>query len=201
MRRLLTIVRNLVRRRRVEQDLDDEMRAMLEELAAEHVRRGLDPRSARRAAAVTLGIESIKTQVREARAGASLDALSRDVRYAARLLRRSPLFTFTAALSLAIGIGAMTAVFTIGQALLRFSPEAVSEPSRLVEIGRSFDGIPIGFNPASYPDYLDIRSQATTFEHVFAHTLFPQTLTLSSSRGIESVTADLVTTNYFAALG
>jgi hypothetical protein len=61
-----------------------------------------------------------------------------------RLLLRNPLFAITAALSLAVGIGADTAVFTIANALLRFSPNAVTEPDRLVEIGRRFEGLPIG---------------------------------------------------------
>jgi hypothetical protein len=114
---------------------------------------------------------------------------------------RYPLFAMTAALSLAIGIGANTAVFTIGNSLLRFSPVAVSEPERLVDIGRSFDGLPIGFNPASYPDYLDIRRRTTTLEHVYAHPLFPKDMTVESEAGTEKVVGDVVTTNYFAALG
>ena len=95
--------------------------------------------------------------MRDPRAGKAVDAFTRDVRHAARLVWRNPLFAITAALSLAVGIGAVTAVFTLAGALLRFSPTAVTDPERLVDIGRSVDGIPFGFNPASYPDHLDIR--------------------------------------------
>lgn len=201
MSHLKSLLRNLLRRDRVERELDEEMRAMLDLLAVEKVRGGMEPAAARRAAAVELSVESVKVQVREARAGVSIDSLARDVRHAVRLLVRNPLFALTAALSLAIGIGADTAVFTIASALLRFSPDAVAEPARLVEIGRAFDGLPFGFNPASYPDYLDIRRRTTALDHVFAHPLFPKTMSLAAQSGVEEVVGDVVTTNYFAALG
>src|SRR5689334_16075480 len=153
--RVASLIRNLTRRQRIERDLDEELRATAEILAAEKVGAGLTHDAARRAALAELGgVESIKEQVRDVRAGAVLDTLGQDIRYAIRLLQRYPLFALTAALSLAVGIGANTAVFTIGNSLLRFSPVAVSDPDRLVDIGRSFDGVPIGFNPGSYPDYL-----------------------------------------------
>src|SRR4030095_11030585 len=135
------------------------------------------------------------------RAGRAIDTFARDVRHAVRLLWRNPLFAVTAALSLAIGIGAVTAVFTLAGALLRFSPTAVANPDRLVDIGRSFDGLPFAFNQASYPDYLDIRRQTTTLEHVFAHPLFPKTMSLAAADGVEEVVGEVVTSNYFAALG
>jgi predicted permease len=200
--RVACLIRNLTRRSRVERDLDEELRATIEMLTAEKVRAGYAPDDARRDALAELGgIESIKEQVRDVRAGAVLDTLGQDVRYAVRLLRRYPLFALTAALSLAVGIGANTAVFTIGNSLLRFSPVAVSEPDRLVDFGRSFEGLPIGFNPGSYPDYLDIRRRTTTLEHVYAHPLFPKDMTVESESGNERVVGDVVTTNYFAALG
>ena len=200
--RVTSLIRNLTRRQRIERDLDEELRATVEMLAAEKVRAGFTPDAARRAALAELGaVESIKEQVRDVRAGAVLDTLGQDIRYAIRLLQRYPLFALTAALSLAVGIGANTAVFTIGNSLLRFSPVAVSDPDRLVDIGRSFDGLPIGFNPGSYPDYLDIRRRTTTLEHVYAHPLFPKDMTVQSETGNEKVVGDVVTTNYFAALG
>src|SRR5262245_105251 len=133
--RLASLWRNLMRRDRVDRELDDELRASVELLAAEKMRAGQSPDAARRAAFAELGgIESIKEQVRDVRTGASLDTLGQDIRYGLRLLRRYPLFSLTAALSLAIGVGANTAVFTIGSSLLRFSPAGVAEPSRIVDI-------------------------------------------------------------------
>lgn len=200
--RAASLIRNLTRRRAIERDLDDELHATVELLAAEKVRAGMPADTARREALIELGgVESIKEQVRDVRTGATIDTLGGDLRYAARLLRRYPLFSLIATLSLAIGIGANTAVFTIGNGLLRFAPVGVSEPDRLVDMGRSFDGVPIGFNPGSYPDYLDIRRRTTTLDHVYAHPLFPQRITMASSAGTETLSGEIVTSNYFAALG
>ena len=75
--------------------------------------------------------------------------------YTARLLRRNPILTITATLSLAIGIGANTTIFTVANGLLLQPAAGVAEPSRLVDIGSSGGGA--GFGPISYPNYLDSR--------------------------------------------
>jgi predicted permease len=199
--RVTSLIRNLTRQSHVERDLDEELRASFDLLIEDKVRGGMDSESARRAAAIELHIESVKEQVRDVRAGSFVDTLAQDARYAVRLLRRYPLFALTAALSLAVGIGANTSVFTIANALLRFAPAEVADPDRVVDIGRSLDGLPFGFNPGSYPDYLDIRRRTTRLEHVYARTLFPREMTLADSAGAERVVAEVVTTNYFATLG
>ena len=79
-----------------------------------------------------------------------------DLRHAARLLRRDPLFTLTAMLSLAIGIGANTTIFTVAQAVLFRPPAGVAGPAQLVDIGTRTPGG--GFGNSSYPNYLDLRS-------------------------------------------
>jgi putative ABC transport system permease protein len=96
-----------------------------------------------------------------------LDSWFQDVRYAVRLLRRNPLFTLTAVVSLAIGIGANTTIFTIANALLFKPPALVVEPHRLVDVGRSQDGQ--GFDNGSYANYLDIRARNTVFTGVYAY--------------------------------
>src|SRR4030095_16630336 len=116
--RLARVWRNLVQHHRVERDLDDELRAALDLLAAEKTRAGMSPAGARRAAAIELRIESVKQQVRDVRAGSLVDILVQDVHYSLRLLRRYPLFALTAALSLAVRRGANTSVFTIANAVL-----------------------------------------------------------------------------------
>src|SRR5512138_1960630 len=94
--------RNLIRRAAVERELDDEMQATLEMLVAEKVRAGMSLDAARRAALIEIGgVESVKQQVRDIRRGAFLDAVMRDLRFAARMLWRNPLFALTAVLSLA----------------------------------------------------------------------------------------------------
>src|SRR5262245_39579417 len=119
MRRVLRLVRNLFQRDRVERDLDDELRAAFDLVVSEKIQAGLSADEARRRAALELGrLDVLKDQVRDVRRGASLDTVLLDLRYAVRLLRRNPLFTMTAALSLAIGIGATTTIFTIANGLL-----------------------------------------------------------------------------------
>src|SRR6266850_1459094 len=95
-----------------------------------------------------------------------LDGIAQDIRYAARLLRRNPLFALTAALSLAIGIGANTTIFTIVNALLLRAPAGIADPGRLVDIGRSQNGA--DFDNNSYPNYLDVRARAGSFQGVYA---------------------------------
>ena len=85
----------------------------------------------------------------------------RDLVHAARLLHRNPVLTITATLSLAIGIGANTTIFTVANALLLQPATGVAEPSRLVDIGSSRGGV--GFGPISYPNYLDPRRGLRVF--------------------------------------
>src|SRR5262245_10343420 len=111
--------RNLIRRDAVERELDDEVRATVDLLTEEKIRAGMSTDAARRAALIEIGgVESVKQQVRDVRRGAFVETLLRDVRYAARLLWRNPLFTLTASLSLAIGIGATTSIFTVANGML-----------------------------------------------------------------------------------
>src|ERR1700752_5547089 len=135
--RLRSLLRNLLNRDRVDRDLDDEMRAVLEELVDEHVRAGMSPAEARRAAMLQLGgIEPVKQQVRDVRSGAVIDALFQDVGYALRVLRRSPLFAATAVLSLAIGMAGTAVVFSLADAYLFRDPPGVENAHRLGAGGR-----------------------------------------------------------------
>lgn len=123
-----------------------------------------------------------------------------DLRYAVRLLRRSPLFTLTAALSVAIGIAATTTIFTLANALLLREPIGVLRPDRLVDIGVTRQGV--GFGSSSYPNYLDIRERATTLDGVYAHPRFPEATSVAGAGGDLSVAfATQVSPNYFSVLG
>lgn len=129
-----------------------------------------------------------------------LSDVRRDLTHAARLLRRNPVLTMTATLSLAIGIGANTTIFTVANALLLQPPVGVAEPSRLVDIGRTRDGA--GFGPSSYPAYLDIRLRVSTLDSVFAYSRFPAAVSLAGAgQPTDSIFANVVTANYFVALG
>jgi len=95
--RLAALWRNLFHRRLVERDLDDELRSTLDMIVDAKRRQGMTPEDARRAAAIELGgLSVVKQQVQDAKAGARIELLFQDLRYAARALRRSPVFALTA---------------------------------------------------------------------------------------------------------
>ena len=121
------------------------------------------------------------------------------MRHAWRLLSRTPVFTATAILSLAVGIGANTAIFTAANAIF-FAPAAgVQSPGELVDLGRTRAGQ--GFDTVSYPTYVDLRSRNTVFAGVYAYRLEPQPMSLGSEAGAERIYAEEVSANYFEVLG
>ena len=117
--RLVSLFRNLLRRNMVEQSLDDELNSSVELLAEEKMKEGLSHPEARRRALIELGgIEQVKEEVRAIRLGRFLDNLARDLHFAVRQLRRNPGFTVTVIVTLALAIGANTAIFSVVNALL-----------------------------------------------------------------------------------
>jgi predicted permease len=167
--RIRSLWRNLVRRRRVDRDLDDELSATIHALVQEKLERGMTADEARRAARLELGsVESIKEQVRDARAGALFATLLQDVRYACRLLARSPGFAAIAVFTLALGIGATSTVFSVVQAVL-LRPFPYPESDRLVEIWSSIPGSGFSRSPSALPDYRAWRTANRTFEEIGAY--------------------------------
>ena len=128
-----------------------------------------------------------------------LETLLQDVRYAVRLLRRSPLFTATAALSLAIGIGANTTIFSVASALLVRPLPGLAESDRLVDVGRTQDGR--GFDTVSYPNYRDLRERTKTLTGLYAYRVEPQPMSLATQGDAELIYGNVVTANYFEVLG
>src|SRR5947209_20336480 len=111
---LLFRLRSLIRRSSVEADLDQELRFHFEREVAKHEAAGLSPEESRRRARLALGgIEQVREDCREARGVNLIESMGQDIRYAVRLLGRTPVITAVAVLSLALGIGANTAIFSL----------------------------------------------------------------------------------------
>lgn len=127
-------------------------------------------------------------------------ALLEDLRFAMRTLRRSPVFTAIAVLSIALGIGANTAIFTlVDQLLLRLLP--VKNPEQLVMIWATgaHNGNNQGSRAMSYPMYQDFQQKASAFSSVFCRYRFSPSLTIDNAS--ERIQAEMVSGNYFQALG
>ena len=128
----MTWWRRLLHRGRAERQLDAELRDHFERLVADHVRAGLGEADARRQARLAFGgLEQVKEECRDARGTRWVDEIAQDLRYGLRLLRHSPAFTFVAVVSLALGIGANSAIFALVNGVLLESLP-VREPQRLV---------------------------------------------------------------------
>lgn len=122
-----------------------------------------------------------------------LDTLATDVRLACRSLAKRPLFLVVATLSLTLGIGVNTAIFSLVDTALLRSPSGIGDPSRLVELTQAADGR--GFETFSYPDVLDIRREVTPLRQVSAMDLQPLSL-IRDGEGV-AVLSFLVSANYF----
>src|ERR1700693_372616 len=154
-------VGNLFRKTRRDEDLDTEVRGYVDLLAEEKLCTGMNPENARRAARIELGgIERVKEEVRKVRAGAWFDSLLQDLRYGTRTLRKNSGFTAVAILTLALGIGANTAIFFVVNAVL-LRPLPYPAPDRLLTIESS----------QSLPDLDDIQKQTQSFEALGATTM------------------------------
>jgi putative ABC transport system permease protein len=123
----------------------------------------------------------------------------RDIQYAVRLLRRSPLFTATAVLSLAIGIGGNAAVFSVSDALLMRALPGIARPDTLVDIGRTQNGRPI--DTMSYPNFVDLRDRNTVFEGVAAYRPTAVAFGVADDRSSQQAYGTLVSGNYFDVVG
>ena len=207
--RLAALWRNLLHGTRVERELDDELRSTLDMLVDAKLRQGLRPEDARRAAAIELGgLAVVKQQVREAKAGAGVESLLQDLRYAIRALRRSPIFAMTAVLSLGVGIAGNAIVFGLADAyLFRYQP-GLADPQRLVEVARvraSGGAVAVedgGFDTFSYPNYLDYRARQTVFDGLAAyHVGGLARFGLGTGDDAVPVPGADVSANYFDVLG
>jgi putative ABC transport system permease protein len=199
VRRARNLLRNLFWRRRVEQDLDEEIRAYVEMLAVEYERGGLPPVEARRRARLEAGgVEQVKEVVRDSRAGAQLDTLWRDLAYGTRMLARHPGFTLVAVLTLALGIGANTALFSVVHTLL-IGPLPYRDADRLAYV-HEFWPHEQPFRAAVSPDYGAWRDGSRLAAGVAAFGS-SRTLNLASDEGPERLEGTAVTANFLDLIG
>src|SRR5437016_3479172 len=201
MRRLLILLG--ARRRRMEQDLDRELRYHLERRAHDLIASGVSESEARRQAAIEFGgFAQVQEEVRDIWLTRWLRDFACDLRLSARSFLRSPSFTATAVLSLALGIGATTAIYSLlDQVVLHALP--VLEPERLVLVdwkGYQATVNAFGsFNLMSYPICRDLQLQDRFFQGVLCRA--STTINLSTGREHVPAAAEIVSGTYFAVLG
>ena len=190
------------RRRRMEQDLERELRYHIDRRVDDLLRRGLSEADARRQTALEFGgVLQVREDVEDAWVWRWLANGRRDLQYAARLLRRNPVFAATALLSIALGIAASTAVFSlIDQVLLRRLP--VREPDALVYF--NWKGGTLSSNYGydylnSYPLCRELQEQRHVFDGVICR--HPATVSFSSGQQPQQLRAEIVSGSYFNVLG
>jgi predicted permease len=199
--RLRALWKNLFHRKQLDRDLDEELQAYLELASAEKMREGASPDEAYRDARLdTGGVEQVKESVRDIRVGVWLDELVQDLRYGVRTLAKNPAFTLIAMATLALGIGANTAMFSLlDQVVLRLLP--VRDPERVVivrETGNHY-GNTFGANTISWPMFEDLRDNNQVFSGMFCR--FPATVTIGYGDRAAQIPAELVSGSYFPILG
>ncbi|MGB8128205.1 MAG: ABC transporter permease [Candidatus Angelobacter sp.] len=184
-------------RKRALKDLDQDLQDHLEMETDDNIERGMHPEEARSVALRKLGnVALIKEQTRETWGFVWLEQLLQDLRYSARMLRKSPAFTLVVILTLALGIGANTAIFSVVQGVM-LAPLPYHAPDRLVLIWQSNRNAP--HVSMSLPDFRDWQRDAQSFERIAAERWFEFNL---SSPGLpEHVNGYEISSNFFTTLG
>jgi predicted permease len=194
-RRLLQKIKTLFLRDSLDRDFDEELGSHLDLAIEDGRRRGLDAEEARRVALLRLGgVQQARERQRDVRGLPLVDGLRQDIVYGLRTLRRSPVFTLVVVASLALGIGANTAVFTLMNAVL-FRPLPVPHPEALVTV----EAAPV----LSLPMYQELSARQQVFTGILAATREAYRVEVPGAAGaetIDNVPTTLVTMNYFDVL-
>ena len=195
--RLSSLWRNLFQKNRIEQELTEEVQAYLEMLVETKIKQGLQPSEARRVALIEMGgVEQVKERVREVRMGQAWDILWLDLRYGVRLLRKNPGFSAVIILTLALGIGANAALFSVVNGVL-LNPLPYPQPEQLVAINQHSPNS--GTSSISYPNFLDWQKENQTFSAMAVSR--QSSFALVGTGEAERVRGRRCTANLFSVLG
>jgi putative ABC transport system permease protein len=166
LRGLLRRLRAFVRSSEAERELNDELAFHIEMETSALIQRGHNEADARRQARHRFGaVDRFGEEARDARGFRLLDEVRQDVRVALRLGRRNPQFTVAAVLTLGIGIGASTAIFSVVDAVL-LGASPFEEPDRLVMIWETDRASETAHEPASWPDIVDMQQRSRTLSAI-----------------------------------
>ena len=191
----------LLRSRQMDRDIDDEIASHLAEATEECIRQGLSPDEARRVAQRRFGGVTQTTEVyREVRSFTWPEELRRDLRHALRTLRRAPAFTAVALLTLALGIGANTAIFSIVNGVL-LRPLDYLRPEQLMYVTTQFAELGLPQFPLSAPEYLELREVSRSFAVMGAFSTGQGEVNLTAPGGARHVRNANVDEHLFDALG
>ena len=197
--RFQAMLRTLFRQSALDRDLDEELRSYEQCLSDKKIATGLDPDAARADARRELGdLSLVKSDVRAERVGHTIETTMWDARYTLRCLARTPGFTLAAVLTLALGIGANSAIFSLVRAML-LSPLPYRDSSRLVFVWSDMSAIGYPRAPLSAPELKDLRDRTTRFEGFGS--IWSTAAVLNGDGEPEQLRVGLVSTNFFALLG
>src|SRR3984893_10149126 len=196
---LLSRLRGLLRINRLERDLDDELRSHVEMRAADNIAAGMSPQEARYDAQPRFGNATLlKDDTRAMDIVGWLENIARNFRYAARMLRRSPGFTLVAILTLALGIGANVAIFTVVRAVL-LNPLPFPHPEQLVRVSDDLRATSTQDVGISVPELWDLRDKSGLFQDLSV--AFPVDANLTGGDHPDRVEFLGTSTSYFSLLG
>src|SRR5438067_2033629 len=198
--RIRALCRNLFRRTAVEQELSAELAQAFEFLVEAKIRDGTSTSEARRLAAIELGgVEQLKEEIREVRAGYNLEALFRDVRFGLRMLLKTPGFTVVAVATLGLSIGANTAIFSLVNGVL-LRPLPFPDAERIIYIEGKNPAAGISESNISYLDFTNWSQQTDLFASTAAYWTGEAHLGADGEEP-ERVPRAGVTTGFFSVLG
>jgi putative ABC transport system permease protein len=199
LRRFLARLTNFVARRPKDERLDEEIAEHIALQTAENLRAGLPPAEARRQAVLKFGaVEAIKEDYRAERGLLFIESLLQDLRYGLRALRKSPGFTAIAVLTLALGMGANTAIFSFVYGVL-LAPLPYHDASRLVALNETTPRV--GNVSVSYLNFLDWRAQSSSFSQMAYVEKMGFNLSGAGVSQPENISGDSVSPNFLSMIG